>query len=678
MDAKPQQTADASLNFQRPSNPFDDENLRAGAYSTDRFTRFGAALLNSPQAANAQAYANAQGVSQATPEIAGQYLKSTLPPEKVDAMEQQHQKEYQVVKFIQDRDQFGTEIAKQYLVSHPHASDDDIYQYVHSNLLNAGKDNARLPAFTIDPHTKEVKTDVGVIHGFIDRVGANVLGLVQAPAEAGARLVQQGVYQASKPFYGSGEANPYGQAVVNQNAGLEHFNAGVENALPGSTFGKEHPFSYGLIEEGAAQVPSLLVLGGLGKAGALGKVTEYGTIAGMEFNKAYGKVYTDAVQSGSDPVKAAETATITAVADAAVNTYLMKFGLLGQKGGEGLKGRLLTALTSAPAQGGVAGTQELIRQLSSYAVTGKDQNLEDSLQATLSGGVAGAVGGFAMPAHGTAKSGEALAEKAKSVAPDAATMKELTTNVSSDAHAAPHVAGGPQEVQAPAGEKPAGTGPVQGGANEAGQPEKGTLTLPRNVEATSPSIASATTAGRARASPSSLKTRPTRPSTSPASPARASSVRTPPRGWSPRASPPRTRRHGRTTCGITLRHTPRCTTAGTTSSSRSWSPPRSRRKLLRSPLPPSRQPPSLRPRQRRVLMTRRVQTTTWRLPCIRRASWFAGSNSSPRPTASSPRSATHSRPWAVTWCTTTARVVASASTGTTTSCSSTGRTLPPT
>ncbi len=422
-DSQGTSTQDATIPTAPQGNLFSPENLQTDVYAQHHWETVGQSVINSPQKAQAEQFAAAHG-RPLTPAVAAEYIKSTMSPEAAQKVTDDARVEGRAVQFIDKRDQLGTVAAQQYIQNNPGASDEDIYKYVHQNLLQAGVDSSKLPAFTIDPKTKEVKTDRGLIVGLGARALAAIAAFPTGAAEAGARAIQQGVYQASRPFYGTGP-NPYEEALKRQNAGVEQFNQATESALRGSTFGQAHP-TYGLVEEGVAQVPSLLLLGGLGKAGQLGKVAEYGQIAGMEFNKAYEKIYNDGLQKGMSVGEASKEATVSGAMDAAVNTYLMKFGLLGAKGGEGLKGRLRAALTSAPAQAGVAGAQEALRQFSSYAVTGSDPQLEQILHAAISGGVTGAVGGFAIGApHGEAQA-KPGAEAPAVPAPSAEQMAAVT------------------------------------------------------------------------------------------------------------------------------------------------------------------------------------------------------------------------------------------------------------
>jgi hypothetical protein len=387
-----QRTADAAP--PAPSqNPFDPNNLKADVHADERWTQFGAGVLASPQKAQAEAYAASKGVS-LTPQVAGEWFKSTLPQDKASELDHQARNEYQVIQLVNARDQLATEAAKQFKLANPQGSDQEMYRYVHQNLLNAGKDNSKLPAFEIDPKTLEAKTDVGLIHGLANRSAAALLSFPTATAEAGARMIQEGVYQASKPFYDQ-NANPYQEAIRKQNEGIGRYNQAVDSNLQGSTYGKEHP-TYGMVEEGVAQVPSLLLLSGLGKAGTVGKIAEWGQVAGTEFNKAYEHVYNDGLSKGMSAGEAGDKATLAGAIDAAINTYLMTKGTLGQQGGAGLRGRLRAALTGALPQGGVAAGQEFVRQMSSYALTGKDPNLEKVLDSGVSGTVTGGIAGAAL------------------------------------------------------------------------------------------------------------------------------------------------------------------------------------------------------------------------------------------------------------------------------------------
>jgi hypothetical protein len=324
-----QRTADAAP--PAPSqNPFDPNNLKADVHADERWTQFGAGVLASPQKAQAEAYAASKGVS-LTPQVAGEWFKSTLPQDKASELDHQARNEYQVIQLVNARDQLATEAAKQFKLANPQGSDQEMYRYVHQNLLNAGKDNSKLPAFEIDPKTLEAKTDVGLIHGLANRSAAALLSFPTATAEAGARMIQEGVYQASKPFYDQ-NANPYQEAIRKQNEGIGRYNQAVDSNLQGSTYGKEHP-TYGMVEEGVAQVPSLLLLSGLGKAGTVGKIAEWGQVAGTEFNKAYEHVYNDGLSKGMSAGEAGDKATLAGAIDAAINTYLMTKGTLGQQGG---------------------------------------------------------------------------------------------------------------------------------------------------------------------------------------------------------------------------------------------------------------------------------------------------------------------------------------------------------
>jgi hypothetical protein len=402
--------------------------------SRDHWADIGNQVLQSPGLGpQAKEYAKAKGAAEDDPNVAAEWMRSTMSPETVAQENHIGTLRYYIDGYVHDRDTFGTQIAKQYYLTHPQATDADMYNYVRKNLLAAGKDSSVLPAFTIDPQTKAVITPqdrTSAAAGLLYRSAANVADLGKNPVEFFGRAFNQGMYHASAAVFGKDSqiAQQQFDRLQQYNLNTQAIDAAEAKHLPGSTYGQENP-TYGMVEEGLAQVPSLLVLAGGGKvlgaasaaeaaasgasetaAAKAGATTAgraiFGEVATQEFNGAYKKIYADGVAQGLDPKQAELKATMGAAVSSAVNTYLMKFGALGQPASVGLRAKLESALNGAAAQGGVAALQDLTRQASSYALTGKNANFEQTVQSLASGIFAGGIGSPFMPGHEQAAQGE--------------------------------------------------------------------------------------------------------------------------------------------------------------------------------------------------------------------------------------------------------------------------------
>jgi hypothetical protein len=393
--------------------------LKPEVQTESNWAQYGQMALNNPVMQHkVQDWALANNVPTAngvTPEAAGQYLQSTVTPQVIDTQSRIGEAQARTQKAVTDRDQLGTALVRQFLMNNPAATDDQMYAYVHSNLLNAGKDSSTLPPFTIDKQQRAVLTpqpEVGKVRGLLDQAAGGLVNLVKDPAEAVGRTLNTALAAGSEKLLGpeSQVTQKYQQNLQNYNLGTQNIDQAVAQTLPPSTAAQQSPI-YGAVEAGVGAVPSLMVLAGLGRGAALAKGGEaatqgveagkviFGQVATQEFNNSYKRIYQDAVESGNDPDQAAHKAMVGGVLDSAINTFLMKFGVLGQAGSRGLRSRLAAALTSGPSQGLVSGSQETIKQLTSYAMTGKDPELERAMESTMQGTVMGTVLGGTMPHH---------------------------------------------------------------------------------------------------------------------------------------------------------------------------------------------------------------------------------------------------------------------------------------
>jgi hypothetical protein len=153
------------------------------------------------------------------------------------------------------------------------------------------------------------------------------------------------------------------------------------------------------------------------------------------FGDSYQSIYNAAKQNGMNDQDANAAATAGGVIDAVANTYLMKFGALGQTAGKGgLLRRIVTlAAKDALAQGAVGGGQGLVNEATNFIATGKSPKLESILDNAIQNAGAGVIFGTSRaaierPAGNTSGQEPYAAEAGRTVpVPNAQTLASLMT-----------------------------------------------------------------------------------------------------------------------------------------------------------------------------------------------------------------------------------------------------------
>lgn len=430
----------SKLSQQQTASPQDEAGLQQ--YIADRYREtFGHNVVTSLPGLHPQVQGFMQrthGINPDSPDglwpvvdsSAAEFVRAHEAPDAKAQREGRFAQEYAVIQRVKQRDAMATKAlleAQQLNPVPPHSLDGDQFTPEQAkgivdayakrtpggNLIN----DPNLPPFKYssvsgNPHVETDLTGTGVLHGLVNRSIAATAGMASSIPEAVGRGVNSAEAQAFQHFNTPTGNNPYADRLAKYNQGVEELHGAMDSALPGSDFAKQHP-GYGMVEEGAAQVPGMVGLGALGKAGTVGHVATYATIAAGEYNSGYQTTYKALTAQGVKPIDADAKAQGAGAVDAAINTYLMKHGALGEGAGQAataaikdrLKAVAYQSVIGGAKQGGVGAGQDIVKQLTQYAATGNGPDAEKFLDETLQNAVTGAIATPFM--HGqTVKQGE--------------------------------------------------------------------------------------------------------------------------------------------------------------------------------------------------------------------------------------------------------------------------------
>jgi hypothetical protein len=192
----------------------------------------------------------------------------------------------------------------------------------------------------------------------------------------------------------AGRARQLSQKFLNTAVG------NIDKSLPKSTEATQNPGGWqAFFENNAEQLPQLAMLTPAFQAGGLQVALANSQIGASLFQGAYTSIYQAGRQHGLSDSDANNVAMAGGAVDAVVNTYLMKFGVLGDQGPESsrLRSVLNKTLANYLTQGAVGGSQQGITEATKYLATGESPNIEAVLNAAKANA---AVGGALGLVHG--------------------------------------------------------------------------------------------------------------------------------------------------------------------------------------------------------------------------------------------------------------------------------------
>jgi hypothetical protein len=295
-------------------------------------------------------------------DLATRYVQSTVAPEVRQQLEQKWRQEYL-------GNALPNAVAHQTEVAHPYA---------------------------------ERGRETGRVEGAANQFLAGLTDLVLPAVRGGAAAVQtvaSDVVDGPQSLYGA-KANDTEIDLQRRatDIALGGIQGNVEAAYSKSTAAQQNPGGVtDMVEGGIRSLPALMAGGGAFEAGGVQKGLAYAQMAAQTFGGSYDTVYQAGLHQGLPEHEAANAALQAGVADAAVNTYLMKFGALGQTASRtpGLRGVLATVVKSAIAQGAVGAGQQSVSEVTKYAATGEPGQVENILHAAIqNAGVGAAFGGI--------------------------------------------------------------------------------------------------------------------------------------------------------------------------------------------------------------------------------------------------------------------------------------------
>jgi hypothetical protein len=223
-----------------------------------------------------------------------------------------------------------------------------------------------------------------------------VLGAAQNIANTTANLPtgpQEGV-DVNGGNTAIGRARQLSQKFLNTAVG------NIDKSLPKSTEATQNPGGWqAFFENNAEQLPQLAMLTPAFQAGGLQVALANSQIGTSLFQGAYTSIYQAGRQHGLSDNDANNVAMAGGAVDAVVNTYLMKFGVLGDQGPESsrLRSLLNKTLANYLAQGAVGGSQQGVTEATKYLATGESPSIEAVLNAAKANA---AVGGALGLVHG--------------------------------------------------------------------------------------------------------------------------------------------------------------------------------------------------------------------------------------------------------------------------------------
>jgi hypothetical protein len=164
-------------------------------------------------------------------------------------------------------------------------------------------------------------------------------------------------------------------------------------------------------EGGVEMLPALLAGGKAIGAGGVQKGLAFAQMGAQAFAGSYDTIYQTALRQGMTDEQASKAAVLGGLTDAAVNTYLMKFGAIGQAAeGPAVRRVLGLALKDALAQGGVGLASGSVNEVTKFLATGESAQVENVLHTALQNAAAGV--GFGL-VRGATEAPPKAAEKAK-------------------------------------------------------------------------------------------------------------------------------------------------------------------------------------------------------------------------------------------------------------------------
>jgi hypothetical protein len=191
-----------------------------------------------------------------------------------------------------------------------------------------------------------------------------------------------------------GRARQLSQKFLNNAVG------NIDKSLPKSTEATQNPGGWqAFFENNAEQLPQLAMLTPAFQAGGLQLALANSQVGASLFQGSYASIYQAGRLHGLSDADANNAAMAGGAVDAVVNTYLMKFGVLGDQGPESsrLRAVLNKTLTNYLAQGAVGGTQQGVTEATKYLATGESPSIEAVLNAAKANA---AVGGALGLVHG--------------------------------------------------------------------------------------------------------------------------------------------------------------------------------------------------------------------------------------------------------------------------------------
>ncbi len=255
---------------------------------------------------------------------------------------------------------------------------------------------------------------VSGIKGVRNAVVRGATKVITEPVRAGTNLVEGGVEflntledrvngtqdpsQDTSGLHGAaaGPVDPYALARLSSNIALNKITGNINTALPQSTAAQQNPNGVQAITENVAEMlPQLALTGKAFAAGGFQKALALGQFGASGFDQSYQSIYNSAKAQGMNEADANAAAMGGGLVDAVANTYLMKFGAIGQaaKANPMLRRMITLSVKDALAQGAVGGSQALIGEATKYVTTGEAPQVEAIINNAIQGAGAGAAFG---------------------------------------------------------------------------------------------------------------------------------------------------------------------------------------------------------------------------------------------------------------------------------------------